>query len=124
MKKGKTGVEMRNIARALELKLRALEEAAEATTSRDCQAVAAAKIEYLSQILVCARGQTRCLDFQSFIEDELADAQAVQRLSRNPFMIAGIQVKIGLLESILRLMETRRPVTSAKRAVRTLLVPA
>jgi hypothetical protein len=124
MRKGRATMDMPNILRALELKLKTLEEVAEAATSRDCQAVAAAKIDYLSALISKASSTPRGAYFRNEVVDELEEAQAHQRLSRNPFVVAGFQVKIGLLESVLRLVDAQLPPPTSKASVRSFLVPA
>jgi hypothetical protein len=115
---------MRDLTRALEQKLKNLEEVAEGSSNRDCQAITAAKIEYLAQLLKGAETVGRKIDFRIMVEDELEEAQAAQRLSRNPFMVAGFQVKISLLESVQRIINTHQALPTAKILTRAVLVPA
>lgn len=87
------------IQRVLHFKVQSLKEASEGMDP-DLQALAEAKLALLGDLLSFSQTLPSREMFLAAVEEDLRDAADAKRLSRNPFLAAALQVKIGMLEDV------------------------
>ncbi len=100
MKKGRANMEIQTIIKVLRLKIQSLKESGERNVHSDLLAFSQAKVALLEDLVALAPTYSGLRDFHQAIDDEIVEVGVSLRLSRNPFIVAAMKVKSGILREV------------------------